>query len=151
LAAGRWQRGLVWLDTRVDDERLLLLSDPAGLEGRPVVIRSLAVRRSGLARVERSDTGSQGHVHPALARLLGANDERFEAEWRRARWYDVVWLNRIKVAAVVLAALASATAALLALADTAKKVGWVIAVLVLFIGVCALVLTVRVEFDKFKP
>jgi hypothetical protein len=149
--ASSWICGFIWSDDHVDGERLLLLPSPAGLNGQPVVVRASAGQRSVLARVERSDRGYEGRVHPWLARQLGGDGERFEAKWRRARWYDVLWLNRTATLAILLTALVAGTAAVISYGDSAKKVGWGLAVLALAAGIGALAVTARQEWNKLKP
>jgi hypothetical protein len=147
-----WLQGPVWSDETVDSTRVLLLRDPLDLEGSPVVIRALtASRRPGLARVERSDKGSERRVHPELARQLGTRDERFQAEWRRASWYDVLTQNRMSAALIFLTALGTAASAVIGFNETEEKVGWGIAVLVLLVGVGTLLVKARKEWNEWKP
>src|SRR3954447_16174328 len=150
FAGGVWQRGVVWSDEDVDGERLLLLNEPAGLQGCPVVIRSVGGRRSRIARVERSSRGSQGLIHPELARQLGTTDARFDAEWRRARWCDVVWDRRMAVLVIVLVASAAAITAVLGFHKTRQQIGWG-AVAVLAVALSAALLKARQHFNALKP
>jgi hypothetical protein len=89
-------------------------------------------------------------VHPG-SRQLRVNRERFEAEWRRARWYDVLWLNWMTVVGILLPALAAAVTAVIAFPETAKKVSWGVAGLALVFGIGALAVKVRQKLNSLKP
>jgi hypothetical protein len=145
-----WRSGIVWSDEEVEGERLLLLKDPADLQGRPIRIRSVGARRSGIARVERSSRGHQGLVHPALARQLGIQDRRFEAEWRAARWYEIVWDGRMAVLVTVLGASAAIVAAALGFHKTRQQIGWAAVVVVVLAFILAIA-TVRQQLNIIKP
>ncbi len=145
-----WRDAVLWADHRVDDKRLLLHPEPGNCAGRPVVVRT--PNAVALVRVERSDIGSLGRVHPSLARTLHADGERFKARWRPARWYDLVSrTNRRQLLILVLTLLAGVAAAALALPDAAKKVGWVLASVVLAVGVLLVALKAHKEWKELLP
>jgi hypothetical protein len=151
VAGSVWRRGVVWSDSSVDDKRLLLVPDPAGLQGLPVVIRGVYDRRSAVARVERSDKGNQARVHPALARQLGVESGRFEAEWRHARWHHLVFRYRKVVLATGLTPLAGTIAAAVGLSDATEKVGWGLAGLVFVVSVIALLVKAHNDLQSLTP
>jgi hypothetical protein len=90
-------------------------------------------------------------VHPALARQLAVKDERFEAEWRRARRFDLVWHYRSAVVTIGLITMGSVLAAAVGLHDTARKIGWLLAVLVFVVGGIAVLAKARQDWNALKP
>ncbi len=146
-----WKRAPVWADERVDGDNLLLIRDPGPLNGRRVVVRSTTARRTGLARVEQSSVGSEAHVHPSLARRLGATDRKFEAEWRQARWYDVlVHGDRTAFLMSALTAIAAIVVAAIAFENNKSKFGG-LAIAALVVAVLLAFLKARSDWKKLIP
>jgi hypothetical protein len=144
---------VIWEDERVHRERLLLLSEPSGLDGHIVVVRLAAGRPATLARIGQSHKGSEGRVHPRLARQLEVSSERrFEAEWRPAGLWDRIWCgDRWRFLGLVLALLVGLAAGAFALFDHAAKVGWRLAAVVAVVFALALFVKFRNDWQGLQP
>src|SRR3954464_4788316 len=152
MGGAEWTTGKVHVVANLRGDGLLLLHDAGDLRNRAVVVRAPPAGPSKLARVVEDASATGRRVSGVLARGLGEQREYFELEWRRARWIDLSGLgDRLAFGAIALTATAAVVVATVALATNHEKLGWPIAILVLFVAVSAALVAARREMKKLAP